>query len=103
MLAGKETDDVAFSWPCSIPYAPYSKGEKLGRIADWNANAGTAGGPHAFNDPLLAGSQARRFGGRMNANGSQGYREANEDDFSLVDSKAGFVAASRLFFPGQGS
>lgn len=56
----------------NVPYAPFSKGEKLGRVADWTRN----------------------FNARPNARGGQEYSvfdfafdEADEESFRLVDGK----------------
>ena len=81
-----------------IPYAPYSKSDKLGRFADWND---ISGGP--TNLGLSAGTGAaqarggpggrRRDGqpafGSGTASAFAYFHAEDESSFSLVDSKAG--------------
>lgn len=82
-----------------IPYAPFSKADKIGRFADWNdltgdnrqGNAGQGGGQY--------GSRATGPGGRRRdgpqtfgsgiANAFAYFHVDDEASFSLVDNKAG--------------
>lgn len=87
-----------------IPYAPYSKSDKLGRFADWNDLAGDG-------RQTAVGGTATGTGGRGGRGGGRSAREAFgtgtasafatfqvEDDanFSVVDNRAGPVRR-----PGQ--
>ncbi|KAF8341451.1 translation initiation factor eIF-3, subunit D [Cantharellus anzutake] len=88
-----------------IPYAPYSKSDKLGRFADWSeidargtAVSGTGVGAQAASRPIGAGTLgAQRFpGGRREGQPTYGAGTANsfgyyhvedESSFSVVDHK----------------
>lgn len=82
-----------------IPYAPYSKSDKLGRFADWNDLSG--GDNRPTNLGLSAQSNARSGGqGRGRRDGQQAFGSGtasafayfhaeDESSFSLVDNKTG--------------
>ena len=97
-----------------IPYAPYSKSDKLGRFADWNDLSGD-------NRPTnlgLSSTQARGGGpggrrrdgqpafGSGTASAFAYFHAEDESSFSLVDNKAGAArrggAMSRGRTPGRG-
>ncbi|TPX58291.1 hypothetical protein PhCBS80983_g03253 [Powellomyces hirtus] len=76
-----------------VPYAPYSKSDRLGKIADWTAPAAGDG----YNDRRYGGEgdRRRRFGPGQEAFGSGlsslfAYTVAAEDEasFSVVDRQA---------------
>jgi translation initiation factor 3 subunit D len=82
----------------SIPYAPYSKSDKLGRFADWtegdNRDQRGAAGPSAIG----TGRGGARPGGRKDGPQAYGSGATNafsyfhvedEASFSLVDNKTG--------------
>ena len=72
----------------SVPYAPYSKSDKIGRVADWTQDAnrqegreGRRGGYRGYRDPY----QAYGSGGTS----MFGYgQEDDEASFSIVDSRS---------------
>ncbi|KAG6813026.1 hypothetical protein H0H92_014560 [Tricholoma furcatifolium] len=80
-----------------IPYAPYSKSDKLGRFADWN-DSSTDGRPNAAGVPattnVRGGGPGARRGDRNQAFGSGTasafayFHVEDESSFSLVDNKA---------------
>ncbi|KAG9015552.1 hypothetical protein FRB94_000157 [Tulasnella sp. JGI-2019a] len=84
-----------------IPYAPYSKSEKLGRFADWTENDGgrqyggtTAGQVQGGSRGGRAGGAGGRGGRSANAEGTEssafGYSHMqDESSFSVVDNKSG--------------
>merc|ERR1712159_436719 len=56
----------------NIPYAPFGKGDRLGRAADWSGSA----------------RPARFYGGQGNVTGAFGYNHDGQDEtFQLVDNK----------------
>lgn len=78
-----------------IPYAPFSKSDKLGRFADWNDPTGdnrqaTVGLP-STRDPRGAG-RSRRDGAQAFGSGTASafayFHVEDESSFSLVDNKA---------------
>ncbi|KAH9938102.1 eukaryotic translation initiation factor 3 subunit D [Fomitopsis serialis] len=80
-----------------IPYAPYSKSDKLGRFADWNDIAGD-NRPNA--GPASQGARGGGGGGRGRRDGQPAFGSGaasafayfhaeDESSFSLVDSRAG--------------
>lgn len=84
-----------------IPYAPYSKSDKLGRFADWNElssdnRGGAGGGGGASGVPST--QQTQRGAGRSRRDGNQAFGSGtasafayfhveDESSFSLVDNK----------------
>lgn len=73
----------------NVPYAPYSKSDRLGKIADWTAPAGGDGYDRRYGQE---GDRRRRFGPTQEAFGSGltsvfAYTVAAEDEatFSVVD------------------
>lgn len=95
-----------------IPYAPYSKSDKLGRIADWNdltndgrqANQGlsTTQGARAGG----AGGRGRRDGqpafGSGTASAFAYFHAEDESSFSLVDTKANVTRRGGAMTRGRG-
>lgn len=84
-----------------IPYAPYSKSDKLGRFADWNElssdNRGGGGGGGGGGLPSTQ-QQTQRGAGRGRRDGNQAFGSGtasafayfhveDESSFSLVDNK----------------
>lgn len=87
-----------------IPYAPYSKSDKLGRFADWNelsaenrtgAGAGTVGLPSTQQTQRSGvsgtGGRGRRDGSQAFGSGTASafayFHVEDESSFSLVDNK----------------
>ncbi|KAG2141682.1 eukaryotic translation initiation factor 3 subunit D [Suillus cothurnatus] len=78
-----------------IPYAPYSKSDKLGRFADWNDTTGdtrqTAVGLPSTRDARGPG-RSRRDGAQAFGSGTASafayFHVEDESSFSLVDNKA---------------
>ncbi|KAF5371200.1 hypothetical protein D9758_004095 [Tetrapyrgos nigripes] len=92
-----------------IPYAPYSKSDKLGRFADWNEtttdNRQTAvGAPSAQN--TRAGGR-RRDGAQAFGSGTASafayFHVEDESSFSLVDNKAAPPRRGGAFMRGRGN
>jgi translation initiation factor 3 subunit D len=94
-----------------IPYAPYSKSDKLGRFADWNDISGDSRNPGVGALP----SQSNRGGaaGRGRREGQQAFGSGtasafayfhaeDESSFSLVDSKATTVRRGGAVSRGRG-
>lgn len=96
-----------------IPYAPYSKSDKLSRFADWNElslggdGRGGAGGAGASGASGPRGAQGGRTGGRRDGAGQAAFGSGSasafasfqiedESNFSVVDNRS--VPARR---PGQ--
>ncbi|BGP37008.1 hypothetical protein JCM10450v2_000919 [Rhodotorula kratochvilovae] len=92
-----------------IPYAPFSKNDKLGRIVDWNADGTASAGPAgnaaggASGAPQGAGQQKGKYGrepkeafGAGSAGTFAYFHDEDEASFSVV---AGGAAAKK---PGQG-
>ncbi|KAF9226779.1 translation initiation factor eIF-3, subunit D [Gyrodon lividus] len=79
-----------------IPYAPYSKSDKLGRFADWNDTTGdsrqTAVGPPNTRDTRGAAGRSKREGAQAFGSGTASafayFHVEDESSFSLVDNKA---------------
>ena len=79
-----------------IPYAPYSKSDKLGRFADWNDLDGTARAGTGAPAPTGAPRSGGRYGGRGREQTAFGsgtasafayFHVEDEASFSLVDNK----------------
>jgi len=90
-----------------IPYAPYSKSDKLGRFADWNDISGdnrqAASG--ATVNPRT-GTRGRRDGAQIFGSGvpsAFSFRVEDESSFSLVDNKAGAPRRGGGFTRGRGT
>ncbi|KIP04896.1 hypothetical protein PHLGIDRAFT_108961 [Phlebiopsis gigantea 11061_1 CR5-6] len=95
-----------------IPYAPYSKSDKLGRFADWNdisgdnrqTNLGLSSGQGARNAPAGRG---RRDGqaafGSGTASAFAYFHAEDESSFSLVDTKATTARRGGASARGRGS
>jgi translation initiation factor 3 subunit D len=90
-----------------IPYAPYSKSDKLGRFADWNDISGdnrqTASG--AAVNPRT-GTRGRRDGTQTFGSGAPSafsFHVEDESSFSLVDNKAGPPRRGGAFTRGRGT
>ncbi|VDB97121.1 unnamed protein product [Peniophora sp. CBMAI 1063] len=89
-----------------IPYAPYSKTDKLGRFADWNDIAGD-------NRQGLNANQNQRTGGRNRREGTQAFGSGapsafafqveDESSFSLVDNKTSQPRRGGPFARGRGT
>ena len=83
------------SLPCSIPYAPFSKNDKLGRIVDFNTDSSASANPSAAR---------RREPKEAYGAGSAGtfayFHDEDEASFSLVD--AGKAAAAKRSQGGGG-
>jgi translation initiation factor 3 subunit D len=88
-----------------IPYAPYSKSDKLGRFADWNdlsgdnrqAASGTTVNPRT-------GTRGRRDGAQTFGSGlpsAFSFQVEDESSFSLVDNKAGPPRRGGAFARGR--
>jgi hypothetical protein len=75
---------------CSIPYAPFSKTDKLGKFADWTEGDNRDGRPGAPGNQQRYGN--RRDGQLAYGSGSTNafayIHEQDEASFSLVDNKA---------------
>ncbi|EKM59498.1 uncharacterized protein PHACADRAFT_137336 [Phanerochaete carnosa HHB-10118-sp] len=94
-----------------IPYAPYSKSDKLGRFADWNdisgdgrqANLGLTSG--ATTRGGATGGRGRRDGqpafGSGTASAFAYFHAEDESSFSLVDSKATTVRRGGAMMRGR--
>jgi translation initiation factor 3 subunit D len=90
-----------------IPYAPYSKSDKLGRFADWNDISGdnrqNASGVVA--NPR-AGTRGRRDGTQTFGSGipsAFSFQVEDESSFSLVDNKTGAPRRGSAFTRGRGT
>lgn len=100
-----------------IPYAPYSKTDKLGRFADWNDIAGdnrpganNANNANANNNANNNNNQ--RTGGRNRRDGAQAFgaggpsafafQVEDESSFSLVDNKTNQPRRGGGFARGRG-
>ncbi|KAH9855066.1 translation initiation factor eIF-3 subunit D [Lenzites betulinus] len=95
-----------------IPYAPYSKSDKLGRFADWND---LTGDNRPTNIGLSAQANARSGGqGRGRRDGQQAFGSGtasafayfhaeDESSFSLVDNKAGAARRGGPMTRGRGA
>ncbi|MBW0474022.1 hypothetical protein O181_013737 [Austropuccinia psidii MF-1] len=75
-----------------IPYSPYSKSDKIGRVVDWNADLGALNGPTGYQRGFRA-SQRHNYGASQP--GTFGYfHDEDEASFNLVG------GASNLNRPG---
>ncbi|EIW76229.1 translation initiation factor eIF-3 subunit D [Coniophora puteana RWD-64-598 SS2] len=94
-----------------IPYAPYSKSDKLGRFADWNDL--TSDGRQTNTGPLAA-TNTRGGAGRGRRDGAQAFGSGtasafsyfhieDESSFSVVDNKAAPPRRGGGFARGRGS
>lgn len=88
-----------------IPYAPYSKSDKLGRFADWNDLAagdnrqstfGGQPGGQGMRGGRGGGRNAREAFGSGSASAFATFQVEDESNFSVVDNRAGPVRR-----PGQ--
>ena len=96
-----------------IPYAPYSKSDKLGRFADWNDlssdNRQTATGlPSVQNSRVGVGPTGRRREGNQafgsgTASAFAYFHVEDEASFSLVDNKAAPPRRGTSFTRGRGN
>jgi translation initiation factor 3 subunit D len=93
----------------SIPFAPYSKADRLGRIADWNEPEGRGQqdrgtGPTGPTAGRPRGQQRGRDGQQVYGSGSTStfayFHQEDETSFSLVDNKTG--GPRRAGAPGFG-
>jgi translation initiation factor 3 subunit D len=79
-----------------IPYAPYSKSDKLGRFADWYDGAGDSRnptmGPSTTQGTRSGATRGRKEGNQTFGSGTASafayFHVEDESSFSLVDSKA---------------
>ena len=92
-----------------IPYAPFSKSDKLGRFADWNDPAGdgrqaTVGAP-TTRDPRGTAGRSRRDGAQAFGSGTASafayFHVEDESSFSLVDNKAAPPRRGNAFARGR--
>ena len=93
-----------------IPYAPYSKSDKLGRFADWNdlsADNRQSAIPTALNQRGGQGGGRRREGTQAFGSGTASafayFHVEDESSFSLVDNKATAPRRGSGFSRGRGS
>ena len=102
-----------------IPYAPYSKSDKLGRFADWNelstenrtgAGAGTVGVPSTQQTQRsgTSGTGGRRRDGNQafgsgTASAFAYFHVEDESSFSLVDNKSAPPRRGSSFTRGRGT
>jgi len=95
-----------------IPYAPYSKSDKLGRFADWNDissdNRQTAVGLPSTQGPRAPASSGRRRDGTQafgsgTASAFAYFHAEDEASFSLVDNKATAPRRGGAFTRGRGT
>ena len=96
-----------------IPYAPYSKSDKLGRFADWNDPSsenrqGATGLPSTQNTRVSGGPTNRRKEGNQafgsgTASAFAYFHVEDEASFSLVDNKAAPPRRGTSFSRGRGS
>ncbi|KAI0092405.1 translation initiation factor eIF-3 subunit D [Irpex rosettiformis] len=95
-----------------IPYAPYSKSDKLGRFADWNDISGDSRGAGVGALPSQstrggAAGRGRRDGqpafGSGTASAFAYFHAEDESSFSLVDSKTTAVRRGGTSARGRGS
>jgi len=77
-----------------IPYAPYSKSDKLGRFADWYENSGETRniGTSSTQGPRATQNRGKRDAAQAYGSGTASafayFHVEDESSFSLVDSKA---------------
>lgn len=95
-----------------IPYAPYSKSDKLGRFADWNDlssdNRQTAVGLPSTQSARNTGASGRRRDGTQafgsgTASAFAYFHVEDEASFSLVDNKATAPRRGSGFSRGRGT
>ena len=95
-----------------IPYAPYSKSDKLGRVADWNDlssdnRQSTTGLPSAQNVRVGGVTGRRREGNQAFGSGTASafayFHVEDEASFSLVDNKAAPPRRGTGFTRGRGN
>ncbi|KAK7049766.1 hypothetical protein VNI00_005797 [Paramarasmius palmivorus] len=93
-----------------IPYAPYSKSDKLGRFADWNETT-SDGRQTAVGLPVTQGTRTgpggrRREGAQAFGSGTASafayFHVEDESSFSLVDNKAAPARKTGGFTRGRG-
>ncbi|KAF9006729.1 eukaryotic translation initiation factor 3 subunit D [Cyathus striatus] len=93
-----------------IPYAPYSKSDKLGRFADWN-DLSSDNRQSAVGLPSTQGARAGPGGRRGDRNQAFGsgtasaftyFHVEDESSFSLVDNKAAAPRRGGAFSRGRG-
>ncbi|KAI0346895.1 translation initiation factor eIF-3 subunit D [Trametopsis cervina] len=95
-----------------IPYAPYSKSDKLGRFADWNdisgdgRTAGVGNAPSQNSRGGAGGGRGRREGqaafGSGTASAFAYFHAEDESSFSLVDNKATATRRGGALVRGRG-
>ncbi len=93
-----------------IPYAPYSKSDKLGRFADWNDqssdNRQNLAGPTSTQTNRTTGANRRREGNQAFGSGTASafayFHAEDESSFSLVDNKATTTRRGTGFSRGRG-
>ncbi|KAK1224509.1 hypothetical protein PQX77_012588 [Marasmius sp. AFHP31] len=93
-----------------IPYAPYSKSDKLGRFADWNETTGdgrqTAVGLPVTQNARTGPGGRRRDGTQAFGSGTASafayFHVEDESSFSLVDNKAAPARKAGQFTRGRG-
>lgn len=96
-----------------IPYAPYSKSDKLGRFADWNDlssdNRQSATGLPSVQNARVGGglTNRRREGNQAFGSGTASafayFHVEDEASFSLVDNKAAPPRRGTSFARGRGN
>lgn len=95
-----------------IPYAPYSKSDKLGRFADWNdlssENRQSAAGPPSTQNVRGGGPGGRRRDGTQafgsgTASAFAYFHVEDESSFSLVDNKTAAPRRGGAFNRGRGN
>jgi translation initiation factor 3 subunit D len=88
-----------------IPYAPYSKSDKLGRFADWNDISG-GGGQATGASSNTRSNRGRRDGGQAFGSGAPSafaFQVEDESTFSLVDNKTSAPRRGGAFSRGRGA
>lgn len=93
-----------------IPYAPYSKSDKLGRFADWNDasvdNRQNVAGLPPAQPNRATGQNRRREGNQAFGSGTASafayFHAEDESTFSLVDNKATAPRRGTGFSRGRG-
>jgi translation initiation factor 3 subunit D len=94
-----------------IPYAPYSKSDKLGRFADWNDistdNRQATVGLPTTQTARAAGTTRRREGAQAFGSGAASafayFHVEDEASFSLVDNKTTAPRRGSAFTRGRGA
>ncbi|KAI0322503.1 eukaryotic translation initiation factor 3 subunit 7 [Amylostereum chailletii] len=88
-----------------IPYAPYSKSDKLGRFADWNDLSGDSRQPTGASTNTRSG-RGRRDGAQAFGSGAPSafaFQVEDESSFSLVDNKTSAPRRGGGFSRGRGA